>query len=47
MPAYWGGYVVQLAKLHGFRVIADAVPQDRSLLEALGADVIVDRGRTL
>lgn len=39
-----GGYVIELAKLRGFRVIADAAPHDRSLLETLGADVVVDRG---
>ncbi|GAS93780.1 putative Zn-dependent alcohol dehydrogenase [Mycolicibacterium canariasense] len=40
-----GGYVIELAKQRGFRVIADAAPHDRSLLEALGADVVVDRGQ--
>lgn len=39
-----GGYVIELAKLKGFRVIADASTRDRSLLETLGADVVVDRG---
>jgi NADPH2:quinone reductase len=39
-----GGYVVQLAKADGLRVVADAAPKDRALLQALGADMIVDRG---
>ncbi|MCF6390192.1 NADP-dependent oxidoreductase [Mycobacterium sp. MBM] len=39
-----GGYVIELAKQRGLRVIADAAPHDHALLESLGADVIVDRG---
>ncbi|WP_029114581.1 NADP-dependent oxidoreductase [Mycobacterium sp. URHB0044] len=39
-----GGYVVQLAKADGLRVIADAAPTDEQLVTALGADVIVARG---
>ncbi|KGI70500.1 NADP-dependent oxidoreductase [Mycolicibacterium rufum] len=39
-----GGYVVQLAKADGLRVIADAAPADESLVAALGADEIVPRG---
>lgn len=39
-----GGYVIQLAKDDGARVIADAAPQDESLVRALGADVVVRRG---
>jgi NADPH2:quinone reductase len=39
-----GGYVVQLAKARGLRVVADASPADKSLVEALGADVVVERG---
>jgi len=39
-----GGYVVQLAKAAGLHVVADAAPADRSLVAALGADEIVDRG---
>jgi NADPH:quinone reductase-like Zn-dependent oxidoreductase len=42
-----GGYVIELAKQRGFRIIADAAPHDRSLLETLGADIIVDRGQDL
>ena len=43
-PGAYGGYVIQLAKADGLTVIADASESDRSLLEALGADVIIDRG---
>jgi NADPH:quinone reductase-like Zn-dependent oxidoreductase len=39
-----GGYVVQLAKADGLRVIADAAPADQQLVAALGADEIVARG---
>lgn len=40
----YGGYVVQLAKVEGLRVIADAADKDRPLVEQHGADVIVRRG---
>jgi len=40
----FGGYVVQLARADGLRVIADAAEQDEELVRALGADVIVRRG---
>lgn len=40
----YGGYVVQLAKAEGLRVIADASPADEQLVRDLGADVIVPRG---
>ena len=43
-PGAYGGYVIQLAKADGLTVIADAGESDRSLLEALGADVIIERG---
>ena len=39
-----GGYVVQLAKLQGLTVIADAAPKDRERVVALGADHVVERG---
>ncbi|RRO20416.1 NADP-dependent oxidoreductase [Saccharopolyspora rhizosphaerae] len=39
-----GGYVVQLAKAEGLRVIADAKDSDRELVAELGADEIVERG---
>jgi NADPH:quinone reductase-like Zn-dependent oxidoreductase len=40
----YGGYVVQLAKADGLRVIADASEADRALVRELGADVVVRRG---
>lgn len=40
----FGGYTVQLAKIDGLRVIADAAPADEGLVRALGADVVVPRG---
>jgi NADPH:quinone reductase-like Zn-dependent oxidoreductase len=40
----FGGYMVQLGKADGLRVIADASPADEALVEQLGADVVVPRG---
>jgi NADPH:quinone reductase len=40
----FGGYVVQLAKAEGLRVIGDASPADTDLVRALGADEVVARG---
>jgi NADPH:quinone reductase-like Zn-dependent oxidoreductase len=40
----YGGYVVQLAKADGLRVIADASQADRQLVTELGADVVLERG---
>src|ERR1700689_2885183 len=40
----YGGYVVQLAKADGLRVIADASEADEALVRSLGADVVVRRG---
>ncbi|MSP29844.1 MAG: NADP-dependent oxidoreductase [Acetobacteraceae bacterium] len=40
----YGGYVIQLAKLAGLTVIADASEADEPLVRALGADIIVRRG---
>lgn len=40
----FGGYVVQLAKADGLRVVADAAPADEELVSSLGADVVVARG---
>jgi NADPH:quinone reductase-like Zn-dependent oxidoreductase len=40
----FGGYVVQLAKADGLRVIADASEADEDLIRELGADDIVRRG---
>jgi NADPH:quinone reductase-like Zn-dependent oxidoreductase len=41
----FGGYVVQLGKVMGLTVIADAAASDRQLVLDLGADVVVMRGR--
>jgi NADPH:quinone reductase-like Zn-dependent oxidoreductase len=43
----YGGYVVQLAKADGLRVIADASPADESMVRALGADIVVPRGNDI
>ena len=40
----YGGYVVQLAKSEGLRVIADASANDEKLVSDLGADIVVQRG---
>jgi NADPH:quinone reductase-like Zn-dependent oxidoreductase len=40
----FGGYVVQLAKAMGLKVIADAATSDRQLVLDLGADAVVVRG---
>ncbi len=40
----YGGYVVQLAKADGLRVIADASEADDQLVSDLGADVVLRRG---
>ncbi len=40
----YGGYVVQLAKSQGIRVIADASQDDAELVRDLGADIVVPRG---
>jgi NADPH2:quinone reductase len=40
----YGGYIVQLAKADGLRVIADASEADEQLVRNLGADVVVRRG---
>ena len=40
----YGGYMVQLAKADGLRVVADASAADEQLVRDLGADVIVPRG---
>lgn len=39
-----GGYAVQLARVAGHRVLADAAPGDVGLVAELGADVTVARG---
>lgn len=40
----YGGHVVQLAKVAGLRVVADAAPAGEGLVRGLGADVVVARG---
>ncbi|MEV4321291.1 zinc-binding alcohol dehydrogenase family protein [Microbispora rosea] len=40
----YGGYVVQLAKAAGLRVLADASAADEHMVRDLGADVVVRRG---
>lgn len=40
----FGGYLVQLAKAAGLRVVADAADRDESLVAGLGADIVVRRG---
>ena len=40
----FGGYMVQLAKADGLRVVADASERDEPLVRELGADVVVRRG---
>ncbi len=40
----YGGYVVQLAKVDGLTVIADASEADRDLVASLGVDIVVPRG---
>ncbi len=40
----YGGYVIQLAKAAGLRVIADAAETDEALVRSLGADIVVRRG---
>ncbi len=39
-----GAYLIQLAKVDGHHVIADAKDEDRELIESLGADVVIPRG---
>jgi NADPH:quinone reductase-like Zn-dependent oxidoreductase len=42
----FGGYVLQLAKADGLKVIADASRSDQALVHSLGADYVLDRGDT-
>lgn len=39
-----GGYSIELAKVDGLRVVADAAPADEELVRRLGADIVVPRG---
>lgn len=43
----YGGYVIELAKADGLRVIADASQADTELVSRLGADLVVARGPDL
>jgi NADPH:quinone reductase-like Zn-dependent oxidoreductase len=47
VPGAVGGYVVQLAKVAGLTVVADASEADEDLVRTLGADVVVRRGSEL
>ena len=40
----FGGYLIQLAKVDGLRVVADSSEADEELVRSLGADVVVRRG---
>ncbi|MCH9675284.1 MAG: NADP-dependent oxidoreductase [Gammaproteobacteria bacterium] len=40
----YGGYLIQLAKVDGLTVIADASAADEALVRSLGADIVVRRG---
>src|SRR5215510_14446848 len=40
----YGGYITQLAKSGGLRVIADASEADEALVKSLGADIVIRRG---
>jgi len=40
----FGGYVIEMAKADGLRVVADAAEKDEELVRSLGADVVVRRG---
>jgi NADPH:quinone reductase len=39
-----GGYAIELGKLEGLRVLADAAETDEALVRSLGADMVVARG---
>lgn len=39
-----GGYAIQLGKVAGLEVVADAQPSDVALVRELGADIVVPRG---
>lgn len=43
-PGALGGYVIQLARHAGLRVVADGKDSDHALLRQLGADLLVPRG---
>ncbi|VTR76613.1 NADP-dependent oxidoreductase [Cellulomonas hominis] len=39
-----GGYAIELATAHGYRVVADAKPEDEEFVRAVGARTVVPRG---
>ena len=39
-----GGYAIELGKLDGLTVVADAAPADEALVRGFGADIVVARG---
>jgi NADPH:quinone reductase-like Zn-dependent oxidoreductase len=39
-----GGYAIELGKIDGLRIVADAAPADEALVRSLGADIVVPRG---
>lgn len=43
-PGMLGGYLIELGKQQGLRIIADAAPQDEDLVRGFGADEVVPRG---
>ncbi len=42
-----GGYAIQLGKVEGLRIVADAAPADVALVRGLGADIVVARGQAV
>lgn len=42
-----GGYAIELGRIAGLRVVADAFDQDEELVRGLGADVVVPASRTV
>lgn len=40
----YGGYMIQLGKVDGLTVVADAAEKDEALVRSLGADLVVRRG---
>jgi NADPH2:quinone reductase len=39
-----GGYAIQMGKVAGYRIVADARMEDVPLIRELGADIVVERG---
>lgn len=46
-PGLLASYVIPIAKVRGLRVLADASPQDETLVRGFGADVVLPRGEAL